>query len=58
MHLAINPGLYSMEDLIGVKNGNLPDFLEEVMRIVVPRDRGARFLVVSSGCFQIRYTLA
>lgn len=33
MHLAINPGLYSMEDLIGVKNGNLPDFLEEVTRI-------------------------
>lgn len=30
LHLAVNPGLYSMEDLIGVKNGSLLDFLEEV----------------------------
>lgn len=30
MHLAVSPGLYSLEDLLGVRNGSLLDFLEEV----------------------------
>lgn len=31
MHLAVDPDLYSMEDLAEVKKGTLIDFLEEVM---------------------------
>lgn len=30
MHLAVSPGLYSLEDLLGVRNGILLDFLLEV----------------------------
>ena len=30
VHLAVNPGLYSLEDLMSVKNGDLLKFLQEV----------------------------
>lgn len=30
MHLAVDPGLYSVEDMVGVKKGTLVQFLEEV----------------------------
>ena len=32
MHLAVSPALYSLEDLVGVKNGILLDFLQEVKK--------------------------
>eukprot|EP00903_Cladosiphon_okamuranus_P008775 g8406.t1 len=34
MHLAVSPGLYSLEDLLGVKNGILLDFLEETNEVL------------------------
>lgn len=30
MHLAVDPGLYSVEDLMGVKKGVLVDLLDDV----------------------------
>lgn len=41
MHLAVDPGLYSLEDLLMVKRGSLLDILEEVCtctRLVSVRD--------------------
>lgn len=35
IHLAEDAGLYSMEDLIGVKKGSLVDLLEEVWIVEV-----------------------
>ncbi|CAM9331166.1 unnamed protein product [Ectocarpus sp. 12 AP-2014] len=35
VHLAVNPGLYSLEDLMSVKNGDLLHFLEETNEVLV-----------------------
>eukprot|EP00752_Nemacystus_decipiens_P006456 g5814.t1 len=34
MHLATSPGLYSLEDLVGVRNGILLDFLQETNEVL------------------------
>lgn len=37
MYLAVDPGLYSVNDLEAVKKGGLVDFLEEVSSVDSPR---------------------
>lgn len=37
MYLAVDPGLYSVNDLEAVKKGTLVDFLEEVSSVDSPR---------------------